>query len=99
MREEGERKVKTVSKTRGTYKITAGGHTHYCLRVLRAQGNSLSELFVNENGTEVLLRNYISKNSPGWRREMKTHPLIRFDDINYHRRGEGMALTQPLNSL
>jgi DNA-binding transcriptional ArsR family regulator len=95
LREEGRNKIITSSRTRGTYKITVGDNTHYCLRFLKARDTSLSEIFVNENGIEVLLRNYISRNSPGWRKEMKTQPVIKLNDSTYHRRGEGITLVQP----
>ena len=99
LREGKETKVKTVSETRGSYRVRVGRSTRYCLRVLRARENSLSELFLDEGGVEVLLRNYISEDSSGWTKDLKTQPSIRLGGMNYHRRGEGLALCEPLNTL
>jgi len=96
LRADKEAKVKTISEARGTYKVRAGGNTHYCLRILRATDDCLSEIYLNENGVEVLLRNYLSQDSPGWREEMKTQPVVKLADKSYHLRGIGIALTTPV---
>jgi hypothetical protein len=95
LREEREKKVVTSSRTNGTYKITVADNTHYCLRILKALDNSLSEIFLNENGVEVMLRYYISKNSHAWKKEMRAQPVVKFNGSVYHRRGEGVTLIPP----
>lgn len=89
-------RAKTQSETRGTYRVTVNGHTYHCLRVLRARDEALSEIYLSENGVEALLRHYLSQDSPGWREEMKSQPVIKLANKVYHLKGSGMAITDPI---
>ncbi len=94
LREGKGLRVKTSCEVRGKFRITVQNKTYYCLRVLRATEMSLSEVLMDENGVEVLLRNYASEGSPGWRDDLRSCPSIKIDGRRYHQRGEGMALVE-----